>query len=69
MTTIFKALFARRDSSEKEQRGYERVRGLAAKPESLPTVRQRGSHVIVEMGGGELRRDFIPSNESAQRAG
>lgn len=68
MTTIFKALQPKQDSGLTEQRGYERVRGLAAKPETLPTVRRRGSHVIVVMGGGELRRDFIPSNQSVQRA-
>jgi hypothetical protein len=60
-------LMGKRDRDETdsaEKFGYERVRGLAARPETLPTVRRGGqNHVIIELGG-RLSDNLVSSNET-----
>lgn len=64
ITKIVERFKAREEIPEK--RGYERVRGFASTPETLPTVNGRGHHIVFDMGG-VLSPDFIPSSESYRR--
>lgn len=51
-----------------EKTGYERVKGFASRQEVFPRVRREGNHVILDVGGGTLSPDFVPSSESLEKA-